>query len=329
MAKAKVFITRRIPEKGMHIVNERCQADVWGGKLPPSREELLEHVEGIEGLLCLLSDRIDEKVMDTAAPNLKVISNYAVGFDNIDIKAATKRGIPVGNTPGVLTDAVADFAFALLMAAARRVVEADQFTHAGKWKTWGPELLLGADIKGATLGIVGFGRIGRAVARRARGFDMKVLYYDPYYEESHGQQVIDARPATLDTILRESDFISIHTPLNEDTYHLFNREAFAKMKPTAILINTARGAVVDPEALYAALRSGRIACAALDVMEPEPIPLESPLLKLDNLIVTPHIASGSKTAREKMAVIAVENLLAGLNGKPLPHCVNEEVYKEE
>ncbi len=327
MAKPKVFVTRIIPDKGLDIVKEFCEANIWPGELPPPRDVLLEGVKGVDGILSLLTSKIDAEVMDIAGPQLKVISNYAVGFDNIDIPAATKRGIPVGNTPGVLTDTTADFAFALLMAAARRVVEGDKYTRAGKWQTWGPKLLLGPDIHGATLGLVGFGRIGKAMAKRASGFDMKVLYYDPIIKDDPEAAALGAQSADLDTVLSQSDFISVHTPLTPDTRHLINASALAKMRSEAIVINTARGPVVDHDALYEALKSGQIAYAALDVTEPEPIPMDSPLLTLDNIIIAPHIASASRATRDKMAEMAAANLLAGLKGEPLPTCVNPELYK--
>ena len=326
MAKPKVFVTRLIPDKGLQLVREFCEADIWPDELPPSRDIILERVRGVDGILSLLTDKMDAAVMDAAGPDLKVISNYAVGYDNIDIPEATKRGIPVGNTPGILTDTTADFAFALLMAAARRIVEGDNYTRAGKWKTWGPQLLLGADVHRATLGLVGFGRIGKAMAKRALGFEMKVLYYDPVKPDDPEAEALRAQSVDLDTVLRESDFVSIHTPLNDQTYHLISTDALGKMKPGAILINTARGPVVDPAALYHALQDGEIGMAALDVTEPEPIPADSPLLELDNIIIAPHIASASRATRDKMAQMAADNLLAGLKGNPLPTCVNPEVY---
>lgn len=306
------------------MVTEFCEADVWQDELPPPRQVLLERVRGVEGLLCLLTDRIDGEVMDAAGPGLKVISNHAVGVDNIDLEAATARGIPVGNTPGILTDATADFAFALLLAAARRVVEGERFVRAGKWKTWGPSLLLGVDVFGATLGIIGYGRIGQALARRAIGFNMRILYFDPSFPQSDPS--LPGAAVDLETLLRQADFVSLHTPLTEQTYHLIDKQALDLMKPTAILINTARGPVVDPQALYQALKARRIFAAALDVTDPEPIPLDSPLLELDNLIIVPHIASASRSTREKMATMAAENLIAGLRGERLPNCVNPEVY---
>ena len=327
MAKPRVFVARIIPSAGLDMVREYCEADVWPEELPPSREVLLERVRGVDGILSLLTDEMDGDVMDAAGQGLRVISNFAVGFDNVDVDAATRRGIPVGNTPGVLTDTTADFAFALLMTAARRVVEGDNYTRAGKWKTWGPMLLLGQDITRATLGIIGFGRIGKGMAKRAQGFDMRVLYFDAFYRDEGYAAQVGALSTDLDTLLRESDFVSVHTPLTEDTYHLINAGALAKMKPTAILINTARGPVVDPDALYVALKEGAIRYAALDVTEPEPISMDHPLLTLDNIIIAPHIASGSVATRGKMAQMAAENLIAGLQGERLPNCVNPEVYE--
>jgi len=324
MSKPKVFVTRIIPDAGLRLVQAHCDVDLWTDELPPPREALLAHVAGVDGLLCLLTDRIDGEVMDAAGPGLKVISNHAVGFDNIDVPAATARGIPLGNTPGILTDATADFAFALLLAAARRVVEGERFVRAGKWRTWGPSLLLGPDVHGSTLGLIGFGRIGQEVARRAAGFAMRVLYHDT--SQPAPPPDLNATPVALETLLRESDFVSLHVPLTPQTRRLINRETLALMKPTAVLVNTARGPVVDPDALYEALRDRRIFAAALDVTDPEPIPMDSPLLTLDNCLIVPHIASASVATRDKMARMAAENLLAGLAGERLPHCVNPEVY---
>ena len=274
----------------------------------------------------MLTDKIDAAVMDAAGSGLKVISNYAVGYDNIDIPEATRRGIAVGNTPGVLTEATADHTFALLMAAARRVAEGDRQVRAGGWRTWEPMGLLGADIHGATLGLVGFGRIGQAMARRAAGFGMKVLYHDPQYQGKEPAPG-NAAAASLEKVLAESDFVSIHVPLTDQTRRMFNQTAFDQMKTGAILINTSRGGVVDQDALYDALKSGRLAAAGIDVTEPEPLPKDSPLLTLDNLVITPHIASASRSTRERMAVMAAENLLAGIKGERLPNPVNPEVYR--
>ncbi|HBG73906.1 MAG: D-glycerate dehydrogenase [Chloroflexi bacterium GWB2_49_20] len=324
MSKPKVFVTRKILDRGMEMIQQFCDADIWLDDLPPSRQVLSERVRGKEGLLSLLTDNIDAGVMDAAGKNLKVISNHAVGYDNIDIAAATRRRIPVGNTPGILTDATADFAFTLLLSSARRITEADHFVRSGLWKTWGPTLMLGADISGATLGIIGFGRIGQAVAKRAEGFNMQVLFYDPNLNEL--VPGVNAHPVNLDILLHQSDFISIHTPLTVQTRHLINKAAFDKMKPNAILVNTARGAVIDPSALYTALKNKRIQAAALDVTESEPIPLDSPLLELENLILCPHIASASNSTRARMSIMAAENLIAGLKGEKLPNCVNSEIY---
>ncbi|MFQ5593831.1 MAG: 2-hydroxyacid dehydrogenase [Anaerolineae bacterium] len=327
MSQPKVFVTRLIPDEGLELVKAACDFDIWEGELPPPREVLLEKVSDRDGLLSLLTDRVDAELMD-AAPGLKVISNYAVGYDNIDIAEATRRGLPVGNTPGVLTDTTADFAFAMLMATGRRIAEGANYVRAGKWQTWGPRLLLGRDIHGATLGVIGFGRIGQAVAKRAQGFDMRVLAYDPYQDRSVaaalGVELLD----NMDEVLRQADFVTIHTLLTDETYHLISERELGLMKPTAILINTSRGPCVDPDALYRALRDGEIAYAGLDVTEPEPINMDSPLLELDNCVIEPHIASASVATRGKMAVMAAQNLIAGLRDEPLPHCVNPEVYSQ-
>jgi len=326
MAKPRVFVTRIIPEGGLKLVREACDAEIWEDELPPPREVLLEKVRGVDGLLPLLTDTIDAELMDAAGPQLKVIANYAVGYNNIDVDAATARGIRVGNTPGVLTDTTADFAFTLLMSAARRVVEGMDYVRAGKWKTWGPTLLLGRDIHHATLGVVGFGRIGKGMARRATGFDMRVLFYDPFITGDDPVAVeVGAECVGLETLLSESDFVSIHVPLMPETHHLIGVQALRTMKSTAILINTARGPVVDPDALYQALTEGEIAYAALDVTEPEPILTDSPLLTLSNCIVVPHIASSSIATRTRMAEIAARNLIAGVKGEALPAWVNPQV----
>jgi glyoxylate reductase len=322
MAKPSVYVTRQVPQAGIDMLREACEVEVWEGELPVPREILMETVSHIDGLYCLLTERIDAELLD-AAPRLRVVSNMAVGYNNIDVEACTARRIPVGNTPGVLTGTTADCAFALLMAAARRIVEGADYVRAGKWKTWGPMLLMGSDVHGATLGIVGFGRIGQAVARRAQGFDMRVLYQDAYVAEA--DPALGATGVDLDTLLAESDFVSLHVPLTEETYHLIGREELRQCKPTAVLVNTSRGEVVDPDALYQALHEGQIAYAALDVTEPEPLPADHRLLTLPNCIVVPHIASASVATRTKMAVMAAENLLAGLKGERLPNCVNPGV----
>jgi len=325
MAKPKVFVTRIIPDKGLDLVKEFCDIDLWTDDSPPGRDEMLKRVQGVDGLLSLLTDTVDGKLMDAAGLQLKVISNYAVGFDNIDVDAATARKIPVGNTPDVLTDATADFSFALMMNAGRRVLEGDRYVRDGKWKTWSPMLFLGNEMKGSTLGLVGFGRIGKAMARRAMGFDMRVIYYDP--NEPKRDPDVKANPVDFETLLEESDFISLHTPLTPDTHHLIDSESLSRMKPNTVIVNTSRGPVIDMDALYEALRDHKIFAAGLDVTEPEPLPLDHPLLLLDNFIIAPHIASASKSARDKMAWLAAKNLLEGLEGKHLPNCVNPQVYK--
>jgi glyoxylate reductase len=324
MSKPRVFVTRLLLESGLKLIQDFCDAEIWAGELPPNRNDLIQRLPGLDGLLCLLTDRIDAEVMDTAGPGLKVISNCAVGVDNVDMLAATARGIPVGNTPGVLTEATADFTFALLMAAARRVMEGERQVRSGGWKTWSLNYLLGADFAGATLGIVGYGRIGRAVARRAMGFGMRIVYSDPQPEAT--EPGVEAIRVDFDTLLRGSDFISLHTPLTNETRGLLNADAFAKMKPTAVLVNTSRGPVVDQAALYDALNSKQIFAAALDVTVPEPLPTDSPLLSLDNCIIAPHIASASWQTRQNMSRMAAENLIAGLKEEWLPNCVNPEVY---
>jgi glyoxylate reductase len=322
--KPKIYVTRHLPESALQELLKACSVEIWDYEMPPSYGTMIQQIDDKEGLLCLLTDRIDAALMD-AGPELKVISQCAVGFDNIDVDAATERGIPVGNTPGVLTDATADFAFTLLMAAARRVGEAIDYVRQDRWKTWGLTLLLGHDIYGATLGLVGFGRIGQAVARRARGFAMRVIYYDTVRQPGAEAELgVEYRP--LDDLLQESDYVSLHVSLTEETRGLIDAGALAQMKPTAILINTSRGPVVDPDALYQALKSGQIAGAALDVTDPEPLPGDHRLLELPNLIVVPHIASATVTSRTRMAMMAVENLLAGLRGERLPYCANPEVY---
>jgi glyoxylate reductase len=325
MTKPRVFVTRRLLEPGLSLVREFCRAEIWPDPLPPSPDELLRRVPGLDGLLCLLTDRVDAALLDAAGPQLKVVSNCAVGVDNVDVPAATARGIPVGNTPGVLTEATADMAFALLMAAARRLPEGEREVRSGGWKTWSLDTLLGADFAGATLGIVGFGRIGRAVARRATGFGMRILFSDP--APAAPQPGVEATQVDFDTLLRESDFVSLHCPLTAETRGLMNAAAFNKMKPTAILVNTSRGPVVDQEALYEALKSQRISAAALDVTVPEPLPTDSPLLTLENCLVAPHIASASRRTRSEMSRMAAENLIAGLKGERLPNCVNPTVYE--
>jgi glyoxylate reductase len=309
----------------MDMIRAASEAEIWEGETPPSYEVLLEKVAGLDGLVCLLTDQIDGDLMDASGDSLKVISQMAVGFDNIDIAAATERGIPVGHTPGVLTETVADFTFALMMAAGRRIVEGDRYVKDGKWVTWGPTLFMGQEVFGATIGLVGFGRIGQCMAHRARGFNMRVLYSDPRADEAAAKKV-GAEPRELDKLLAESDFVSLHVPLTDETKHLIGARELEQMKASAILVNTSRGPIVDPKALYRALKEGQIAHAALDVTEPEPIPMDDPLLTRDNCLIVPHIASSSVVTRNRMATMAAENLEAGLKGERLPNCVNPEVY---
>jgi glyoxylate reductase len=324
--RPRVFVARRIPEEGLRTVTSATDANVWPDELPPSRDELLRAVAACDGILTLLTARVDAELLDAAGAGLKVGSNYAVGFDNVDVPECTRRRIPVGNTPGVLTETTADLAWALLMAAARRIVEGADYVRAGKWKTWGPLLLLGPDVHGATLGIVGFGRIGQALARRAGGFGMKVLYHDVGRAPATMETSLGAAFVPLEQLLAESDFVSLHVNLTPETNHLLNADRLGMMKASAVLVNTSRGPVVDNAALADALRDGVIAAAALDVTEPEPLPVDHPLVGMANCLVVPHIASASHATRARMAEMAAANLLAGLRGDRLPTPVNPEVY---
>jgi glyoxylate reductase len=325
--RPRVFVARQIPDEGLKLIIDQTDADIWTDDMPPPREELLRRVEGVDGFLSLLTDQVDDELLDRAGPQLRVVSNYAVGFDNIDVPACTRRGVAVGNTAGVLTETTADAAFALLMAAARRIPEAYDYVRQDRWKTWGPMLLLGPDVHHATLGVLGFGRIGREMAKRGRGFDMQVVYYDVYPASPEDEQRLGARRASMDEVLSQSDFVTLHVNLTPETHHLMNQERLSKMKSSAILINASRGPVVDPDALYDALKNGVIAGAALDVTEPEPMPGNHRLLTLPNCLVVPHIASGSFATRGKMASIAAENLFAGMRREPLPSFVNPEAYE--
>ena len=322
----RVFVARRIPEDGIEPILAACDARVWEDDLPPPRAALLEAIRGCDGVLTLLTDKVDDEFLDAAGAQLKVVSNYAVGFDNIDVPAVTRRGIPAGNTPGVLTETTADLAFALLMAAARRLPEGDRYVRTGNWKTWGPLLLLGPDVHGATIGIVGFGRIGQAMAKRARGFGMTVLYHDVHRADAAVEAEHDATFLPLEELLPRSDFVTLHVNLTDQTKGLMNAEKLGWMKPTAVLVNTSRGPVVDGAALATALKAGTIFAAGLDVTDPEPIPMDHPLVGLDNCLIVPHIASASRATRGKMAEMAAANLLAGVRGERLPTPVNPEVY---
>lgn len=326
-ARQRVFVARRIPEEGLAPLRAATEVELWDDDLPPPRGDLLARVRGIHGLLSLLTDRVDDELLDAAGPQLKVVANLAVGFDNIDVPACTRRGIPVGNTPGVLTETTADLAFALLMAAARRLKEAVDYVRADRWQTWGPLLMLGMDVHGATLGIVGFGRIGREMARRAAGFSMHVLYHDVERASAEDEAALGAAFVPLERLLAESDFVTVHVNLTPQTHHLIDAQALGRMKRTAVLVNTSRGQVVDQGALYEALRDGGIFAAGLDVTDPEPMRADDPLVSLPNCIVVPHIASATHVTRGKMARMAADNVLAGLRGERLPTCVNPEVYE--
>lgn len=322
MTKPRVFVTRQLPGDGLGRLAREANVSVWPDEMPPPRDDLLGGVRDADALICLLTDKIDAEVMD-AAPGLRVVSNVAVGYDNIDVPEASRRGIFVANTPGVLTDTTADFTWALLLAAARRVVEGDATTRAGGWKTWHPSFLLGHDVHAATLGIVGLGQIGTAVARRARGFGMRILYNDqtrrPEAEAELGLTYVE-----LDELLAAADFVTVHVPLSPETHHLMDEGRFRLMKRTGVFVNTSRGPVVDQRALHDALSAGTIAAAAIDVTEVEPLPPDDPLLSAPNLIVTPHIASASVATRSKMADMAVDAVLAVLRGETPANCVNPE-----
>ncbi len=321
--KPKVFVTRIIPKEGLEMLREVADVKVWEDELPPPRDILLKEAEDVDGLVSLLTDKIDAELFDTAN-KLKVVSNYAVGFDNIDLEEASKRGIMITNTPGVLTETTADLAFTLLMSTARRIVEADKFVRSGRWKTWGPMLMLGRDIYGAKLGLIGLGRIGYAVAKRAKGFDMDVMYYDLMRNEK-AEKKLGLKFVEMEQLLKEADFVSIHVPLTSETRRLINKKTLSLMKKTSILINTARGPIVDEKALYEALINNEIAGAGLDVTDPEPPSMDNPLLKLDNVIIVPHIASASIATRTRMAVMAAQNCIAGLKGDVPPNLVNKQV----
>jgi glyoxylate reductase len=325
VAKPKVYLSRELPPAVMTALRERCNLTANPESRVLSKAELIAATTGMDGLLCLLTDTIDAEVLDIQ-PRLKVVSNYAVGFNNVDVPAATERGIPITNTPGVLTDTTADFAFALLMAAARRVAEGDRYTRAGQFTQWAPLLMLGGDIHGKTLGLVGAGRIGLAMARRAQGFSMRVLYHDVYPAPPDLAAELNLERVSLEELLAEADFVSIHAPYMAETHHLIGAPQLALMRSTAYLINTARGPLVDETALVEALRTGRIAGAGLDVYEHEPA-LAPGLAELDNVVLAPHAASASLETRTKMGMLAVENLMAVLEGKQATHTVNPEVYE--
>ncbi|HEY0069353.1 MAG TPA: D-glycerate dehydrogenase [Chloroflexia bacterium] len=328
----RVLVTQRVPEAAIERLREAVGKDgtldinpdpdrIW------TKQELIDRLKGgdYNALYCLLTNPIDAEVLD-AASGLRVVANMAVGYNNIEVDEASRRGIAVTNTPGVLTDTTADFAWALLMASARRVVEADKFLRAGRFYGWGPLMMVGQDVYGKTLGVIGFGRIGRAVARRASGFDMQVLYYDRQPADPDTEKALNAHLVSMEELLRESDYVTIHTDYNPETHHLIGQPELESMKRTAYLINTARGPIVDEAALAAALKNGTIAGAGLDVFENEP-EVHPGLLELDNAVLVPHIASASLDTRNAMAMMAAENVIAALKGEMPPNCVNPEIYK--
>jgi glyoxylate reductase len=312
---ARCFVTRKLPGTALERLAALHTLDVWAESSPPDPEKLIEHAREADGLLSQLTERVDASLLD-ACPRLAAVANYAVGVDNVDLAAASERGVPVGNTPGVLTEATADLAWALMLSAARRLPEAERAMRGGGW-SWEPDFLLGEELSGATLGIVGLGRIGSAVARRAEAFGMEVIH------ASRG----GGRGVPLDELLERSDFVSLHAPLGPDTLGLIGEPQLRRMKPHAILVNTARGPLVDTDALVRALREGWIAGAALDVTDPEPLPPGHPLFDCPGLAIAPHIGSATHRAREAMADLAVDNLLAALRGERMPHCANPEVYE--
>jgi glyoxylate reductase len=324
--RPNVYVTRMLPQPAIDLLKEHCDVEINPDDRVLSREELLEKVKERDAVLCLLTDTINGEVFDAAGPQCKIFANYAVGYNNIDVAAATERGVIITNTPGVLTDATADIAWALLFATARRIVESDKYLRAGKFKGWGPMLFLGRDITGATLGVIGAGRIGANFAKKSKGFDMKILYTDVQpnadFEKETGAKFVDK-----ETLLKESDFISVHVPLLPETHHLIGEAEFKMMKKTAVFINTSRGPVVDEKALVQALKDGEIWGAGLDVFEREP-ELEPGLADLDNVVIVPHIASATIDTRTNMGLIAVKNILAYFNGENPPQCVNPEVLKK-
>jgi glyoxylate reductase len=321
MKNKSVYVTRRIPEIGLEMLSEKFDVEINPEDRVLSKEEIIENMEECDALLCLLTDDIDGELMDSN-PNLKIIANYAVGYNNIDVEAASERDIIVSNTPGVLTETTADMAWVMLMASARRIVESDKFLRAGKYKGWAPKLLLGTDVYGKSLGIIGLGRIGRAIARRAQGFGIDVLYYDPYRLDEEKENELDVTYCSMETLLEKSDFVSINALLTEETHHLISREEFKLMKNTAILVNVARGPIVNEDELVKALKEKEIAGAALDVFEEEP-KVHPELIEMDNVVLTPHTASATIETRSKMARIAVENIIAVLEGNEAPNKVND------
>jgi len=324
MAKPKVYSTHQLFEPARNILDANCDMQYWTDSERPPRDEVLRHVKDKDGLICLLTEKVNEEFL-RAAPKLRIASNVAVGYDNIDVDACTKRGVVVTNTPGVLDETTADFAWTLLMAVARRVAEGEALARSGNWRGWNLDQLCGADVWGKTLGIVGFGRIGRSVARRASGFQMKIIYTDAVRASEEVEKSVNAEFCDMNSLLAESDFISLHVPLLPETRGMFNGPKFLRMKPTAFVINTSRGPVIDEAALIAALENKKIAGAALDVFENEPF--LHPGLKRSNVVLTPHIASASLETRTNMAVMAANNIVAMFNGQRPPNILNPDILK--
>jgi glyoxylate reductase len=323
-----VLVTRRLPDVAMAAIAERCDITLHDGEFAMPRDELLQAVAGKRGAVTLLTDKVNDEFLDAAGPKLTIVANYAVGFDNIDLDACTRHGVLASNTPGVLTETTADTAWALLMAAARRVPEGDRFLRSKTAWVWGPLMMLGQDVYGKTLGIVGFGRIGQALARRAKGFGMRIVFHDAYPPP---QEVVDELGAEqaedLDTLLAAADFVSLHVNLTEETRHLIDADALSKMKPTAVIVNTSRGPVVDEAALADALATGEIFAAGLDVFEREP-EVHERLLELDNVVIIPHLGSATVDTRDAMGMLAAENLIAGLEGRKPPTLLNPEAWDQ-
>lgn len=324
MTRPQVVITRRPPGPAVEVIEQEAGVWLWAQDRPIPGDQLRQAVADAEGLYCMLTDSVDATLLE-AGPKLTVVSTMAVGVDNIDIGACNERGIPVGHTPDVLTETTADTAFALMMAAARRLGEGRDFVRAGRWRRWEPDLLLGHDLHGSTLGIIGLGRVGRAIARRAAGFNMRVIYHSRnHHPAAEAESGVIYRP--FNALLAESDHVVVSTPLTPETNRVIDGPALQRMKPTATLVNISRGGTVDSDALASALASGEIAAAGLDVTDPEPIPEDHPLVALSNCFIIPHLGSSSRRTREAMADLAAANLLAGLRGEPLPACANPEVY---
>ncbi len=322
----KVFVTHELPGERILALSGHCDMNVWLGPGLLAADSLREEVAGCQGLICLLTDRVDRELVE-AMPQLEFVSSMSVGVDHVDVSALTERGIPLGHTPGVLVETTADTTFALLLAAARRIVEADRFVRQGEWRRenrWSPDFFTGKDVAGATLGIVGLGAIGQAVARRAAAFGMRVQAWNRSPRELPGISLVE-----LDTLLQSSDFVSLHLPLTAETCGLLDTRRIALMKPGAVLVNTARGGIVDERALTEALASGALFAAGIDVFEEEPVPEDHPLLGLPNVVLAPHIGSATARTRARMADIAADNAIAALSGEPMPHCVNPEVYRRD